>query len=103
MPPTDLALPFMAQIDLSSGRIEGAHSHVERRLDDMTGFYLEPAQGERLVYQVYNLETPEENCILLSCTTVIQPGKVGREYHMTKGHFHEVRDRAELYVGVRGA
>jgi glucose-6-phosphate isomerase, archaeal len=33
---------------------------------------------------------------------VIEPGTIGREYFMTKGHFHEVRDRAEIYVGLSG-
>jgi len=30
------------------------------------------------------------------------PGKVGSEYFMTKGHFHEKSDRAEFYWGVKG-
>jgi oxalate decarboxylase/phosphoglucose isomerase-like protein (cupin superfamily) len=29
-------------------------------------------------------------------------GKVGKEYFMTKGHFHMRPDRAEFYRGVRG-
>jgi len=32
----------------------------------------------------------------------IIPGKVGREYFMTKGHFHAQSDRAEFYWGVQG-
>jgi glucose-6-phosphate isomerase len=35
-------------------------------------------------------------------TTVIQPGKVGNEYFMTRGHFHAAADRAEYYWGVQG-
>jgi glucose-6-phosphate isomerase len=35
-------------------------------------------------------------------TTVIQPGKVGNEYFMTRGHFHANADRAEYYWGVQG-
>ncbi len=35
-------------------------------------------------------------------TTVIQPGKVGNEYFMTRGHFHATADRAEYYWGVQG-
>lgn len=30
------------------------------------------------------------------------PGKVGNEYFMTKGHFHQLRDRAEYYWGISG-
>ncbi len=35
-------------------------------------------------------------------TTIIQPGKVGNEYFMTRGHFHANADRAEYYWGVQG-
>lgn len=35
-------------------------------------------------------------------TTIIQPGKVGNEYFMTRGHFHANIDRTEYYWGVKG-
>lgn len=35
-------------------------------------------------------------------TSTIMPGKVGKEYFMTKGHFHSKSDRAEFYWGVQG-
>lgn len=35
-------------------------------------------------------------------TSTIIPGKVGKEYFMTKGHFHAHSDRAEFYWGVKG-
>lgn len=34
--------------------------------------------------------------------TRIVPGKVGREYFMTKGHFHANEDTAEFYWGIEG-
>lgn len=34
--------------------------------------------------------------------TKIYPGKIGDEYHMTRGHFHEMSDRAEYYWGIEG-
>jgi glucose-6-phosphate isomerase, archaeal len=34
--------------------------------------------------------------------TVLQPGKVGDEYFMTKGHFHKIRNRAEYYATQSG-
>jgi glucose-6-phosphate isomerase len=36
-------------------------------------------------------------------TTIIQPGVVGDEYFMTRGHFHATSDRAEYYWGVQGS
>jgi glucose-6-phosphate isomerase len=96
------ARPFTAKIDQASGKIDPAHSRIARRLAAMKGAYLEEPEGDALVYEVFNLEAPETNANILSCTTVLQPGKVGREYFMTKGHWHEIRDRAEVYVGVKG-
>jgi glucose-6-phosphate isomerase, archaeal len=98
----ELLQPFAAQIAEASGRIEPADSRIERRLSDMKGAFLEDPQDDAIVYEVFNLEVPETNANILSCTTVLRPGKVGREYFMTKGHFHEIRDRAEIYVGVSG-
>ena len=34
--------------------------------------------------------------------TYIHPGKVGDEYFMTKGHFHKIRNRAEIYICMEG-
>jgi glucose-6-phosphate isomerase, archaeal len=76
---------------------------VERRLSDMRELYLEPeAADDRLVYRVYGMPIPETTANVVSSTTVIQPGTVGHEYHMTKGHFHSVRDRSEVYLALSG-
>jgi glucose-6-phosphate isomerase len=98
----DLLQPFVAQIAQDSGQIVPADSRIERRLTDMPTMFLEAPEGDDVVYEVFNLEVPETNNNILSCTTVLRPGKVGREYFMTKGHFHTIRDRAEIYVGVSG-
>ena len=35
-------------------------------------------------------------------TSYLEPGKVGNEYFMTKGHFHAERDTAEFYWCING-
>lgn len=35
-------------------------------------------------------------------TTFIEPGRVGDEYFMTKGHHHAIRQRAEYYICTSG-
>ena len=96
--------PFTTRLDLGSGRLEPEGELVERRLSDMRGMYLEEndVEDDRVVYRVYGITVPATNANLLSSTTVIEPGRVGREYFMTKGHFHERRDRAEIYLGLAG-
>ena len=34
--------------------------------------------------------------------THINPGTVGNEYFMTKGHFHKIRNRSEIYCTLQG-
>jgi glucose-6-phosphate isomerase len=39
---------------------------------------------------------------LLFGITVLHPGRIGNEFYMTKGHFHAVRDTAEVYSTLQG-
>jgi glucose-6-phosphate isomerase len=102
--------PFASQVSFSTGVISPSGKVTDRRLSDMRGMYLDTAEydrimgqeGDRLVYQVYPVSLPEEPGQVLHCTTILHPGKVGDEYHMTKGHYHQLRDRAEVYLGLAG-
>lgn len=101
---TDAMLPFTTMLDLAAGAIEPERDLIERRLSEMRGMYLEEpdADDDRLVYRVSGVPVPETTDNVLSSTTVIEPGTVGREFFMTKGHFHELRGRAEIYIGLAG-
>jgi glucose-6-phosphate isomerase len=101
---SELMEPFTSIVDLRAGTIDPERDVVERRLSDMRGMYAEaPEDGDdRLVYRVFGIPVPATNGNVLSSTTVLEPGLVGREYFMTKGHFHEIRDRAEIYFSLRG-
>lgn len=96
--------PFTTLADLSSGELDPAREVVERRVGDMRDMYLEPddVDDERLLYRVNLIPVPATGDEVFCSTTVMEPGTVGREYHMTKGHFHEVRGRGEVYVGLAG-
>jgi glucose-6-phosphate isomerase, archaeal len=96
--------PFTTVLNLSSGRLDPELEVTERRLSDMEGMYLEVGEhdSDPLIYRVYGIPGSATMGNVLSSTTVIEPGTIGREYFMTKGHFHEVRDRAEIYLGLAG-
>jgi glucose-6-phosphate isomerase len=96
--------PFTTLLDLELGTLDPEREVVERRLTDLRGVYQEePAgAGDPVVYRVSAVPAPATGANLLCSTTVLKPGVVGREYHMTKGHFHELRDRAEVYLGLAG-
>ncbi|MCL4249485.1 MAG: cupin domain-containing protein [Anaerolineae bacterium] len=101
--------PFGAEFDLKSGVMQSAKHLIQRHLSDMRGMYADVAAENALleannpmIYEVYTSEVPEEAGQVLYCTTVIHPGRVGDEYFMTKGHFHSLRDRGEIYLGLSG-
>jgi glucose-6-phosphate isomerase len=57
---------------------------------------------DTLLYEVYEVKVPDEAGHLLVCTSITYPGRVGKEYFMTKGHFHETIDTAEVYNCLGG-
>ena len=60
--------------------------------------------GEEIIYEVQALFPVAEGIEggLFYGKTIIRPGKVGDEYYMTKGHFHQKADRGEFYWGIEG-
>ena len=101
--------PLVRQVRLSDGTIPDAETIQERRLRDLEGLFAEREAETRLldanplVYRVYDAAAlPQEDGQLRFSTTVIQSGRVGEEYFMTKGHYHARADRAELYYGLAG-
>jgi glucose-6-phosphate isomerase, archaeal len=96
--------PFTTMLDLGSGRLDPELEITERRLSDMAGMYLDDPDidNDPLIYRVYGIPVPATTGNVLGSTTVIEPGTINTEYFMTKGHFHEIRDRAEIYLGLAG-
>ncbi len=101
--------PFALALDLRSGALQPYTSRTQRHLSDMRGAFRDGAAledlvrgGDPLVYEVLQYDLPEETGQLICCTTVLYPGTVGAEYYMTKGHYHLVRETAEIYLGLSG-
>ena len=53
-------------------------------------------------YEVFEVPVPEDYGHLMYCISTLQPGLVGQEYFMTKGHYHSVPNTAEIYLCLRG-
>ena len=109
MSDSELMKPFGKDINLENGIIKDASNKWTRYLSDMKAMYQDQDAVEEmldsddpLVYEVYEISVPEENGQLIHCTSIIYPGKVGEEYYMTKGHYHERRDTAESYFCLSG-
>jgi len=96
------------KIYFEMARLERYEERVVRRASDMRGFYRNEEalermikEGDPVIYEVYVVSRNNEG-ELSYAITVLHPGKVGNEYFMTKGHYHSKRDRAELYIALKG-
>lgn len=98
-----LAIPFDIETGLSTAR-----ATTKRRLSAMKGMYADRAafdslaKSDPLVYEFIEMGLPESAAEVAFGTSIVYPGKVGDEYFMTKGHFHEILETAEVYYCLRG-
>ena len=97
-------------IDYSNGEIKGKNViHIKKYLKDLSNIFgdeeaFSKIDGDALIYEVQAILPVDEGLEggLFYGKTIIHPGKVGDEYYMTKGHFHQKLDRAEFYWGIEG-
>jgi glucose-6-phosphate isomerase, archaeal len=98
-------------VDLSTGELSGDQvQSTIRTVGDLKGIYRDERARQSLdpVTIVYRVQAflpvrEGEEGGLFWGTTFIQPGMVGDEYFMTKGHFHRDRKQSEYYVTVAGS
>ena len=103
-------LPFTFGVPLTGGRPTHYDAHTMRTLSAMNGQYADHAayaallaQGDVVVYEVYEIKRPEVAGELLHGISIVHPGRVGDEYFMTKGHFHAELATAEVYYCLQGS
>ncbi len=102
--------PFSVDLDLVEGAMLNPKNHLIRRASDMRGYYADEAaleelieaEGDPLHYEVFEVPVPLQYGHLMYCISKLQPGKVGEEYYMTKGHYHTVIETGEIYLCLRG-
>ncbi|MDR0352738.1 MAG: cupin domain-containing protein [Opitutaceae bacterium] len=113
-PPPPCPLASIARDDLfvrytlESARL-GNRPMAERRLADLRGCFADEAafeaalaRGNPLLYSVSSVEPASGDGQLHYGLGILQPGKIGAEYYMTKGHVHAHRPAAEIYIGLAG-
>ncbi|MEM0440205.1 MAG: glucose-6-phosphate isomerase family protein [Candidatus Caldarchaeum sp.] len=100
---------FSAKIDLHKRLIEPYTNHRIVKLSALKEYFSETHEVEKLlqtrgdfvVYEYYEKTFESGMGHVNFGLTVMYPGKVGREYFMTRGHFHE-KPAAEIYYGLEG-
>ena len=101
--------PFSFAIAFPGYKPTRVDHHIQRHLSDLKGQYLDQdaydalmANGDPLLYEVYEIKRPEKVGEILSGISIVHPGRVGDEFNMTKGHFHSILDTAEIYYCLHG-
>lgn len=99
---------FSLDLNLQNGFSSHAES-TKRYLSQMINMYYDTdavyktlRQEDPLIYEFYELGSPQLPGDLSFGTTILYPGKINTEYFMTKGHFHTILDTAEVYYGLSG-
>ncbi len=102
--PEDLSVIY----SLESARL-GNRPLTERYLSDLRGCFANEsaferalAMGNPLIYAVSAVEPAHGDGQLHYGLGILQPGRIGDEYFMTKGHYHTHRNAAEVYIGLSG-
>jgi len=96
-------------IDFKKGFIQPYTRKKEVRLSELKEYFSNTEEVEKillrgedpLIYEYYEYIYSEDTGNLNLGLTIIYPGKIGNEYYMTKGHFHE-KDAAEFYFCMKG-
>ena len=102
--------PASCLVDVTGGAMSGGTGRYEKRLRDLAGLY-EDAQafealtaetGDPVVYDVSDFRPSDMPGDMIFGVTRMSPGRVGREFFLTRGHIHAKADRPEVYYGQSG-
>ncbi len=103
--------PVKLQIDPAAGLLWGGDGRYEKRLGELDGvFQDDSAYAERvarrgadeLVYWVESNDSQHSAGGLITGLSVLEPGTIGDEFFMTRGHLHADADCGETYLCLRG-
>lgn len=102
-------LPISVQLDFATGIFEPALEVVNRKLSDLAAMFHDQTRVQSMlpgdnptIYEIRYYPFQTSNSDMALGVTRIFPGKIGDEYYMTKGHFHEAADQPEIYFCVHG-
>jgi len=102
--------PISVFYDVKEGTFSPYEKRVARRLGELGPMYCDQEaakalveSGDPLIYEIFYYSYPATLSDWGIGVSRIKPGKVGDEYHMTKGHFHERDDQPEVYFCTKGS
>ena len=104
-----ITVPSVHHLAPAEGHLSGRSHRYEKRLSELAGLYADEAAfaatlaaGDRVVYAVEDYRPSAAAGDLCFGVTHMQPGRIGAEFFMTRGHIHAVANRPETYRGEAG-
>ena len=102
--------PGVCTVDVATGLLRGATSRYTKTLRDLAGIYEDQAayrallatDGSRVAYEVTDYRPSADAGDMILGVTCMLPGRVGREFFLTRGHLHANPNRPEMYYGESG-
>ena len=102
--------PSAHLINSDTGAMSEASGRYIKRLRDLDGLYLDrtayqtalASSADTIVYTVNEKRPTQSIGDLIFGTTMMEPGRIGDEFYMTRGHIHACANRPEVYYGESG-
>lgn len=97
------------RVDPTGGALHGGTGQYQKLLSDLAGVYRDEdafaaqlAEGDRVMYHVGEYRRSDAAGDVIVGISTLLPGRVGREFTMTRGHLHRLADRTEMYYCLSG-
>ena len=102
--------PGIGFVDIQAGRLKGATNRYVKTFRDLEGLYADEerfsavlaSRGGEVAYEVTDYKPSDRSGDMIIGVTRMEPGKIGDEYYMTRGHIHARPNRPEMYYGESG-
>ena len=102
--------PRLCGVSVGTGLLENGDGHYRKTYRDLAGLYADAAafdailaeKGDQVAYEVTSYTAGKKTSDMIMGVTRMDPGKVGREYYLTRGHIHANADRPEIYHTLSG-
>ncbi|WP_127144358.1 glucose-6-phosphate isomerase [Pelagibacterium montanilacus] len=102
--------PRLCPVDLGTGLLGAGDGHYRKTFADLKGLYADEQafsailaeRADEVAYEVTSYTPGGAVSDLIVGVTRMEPGKVGNEYFLTRGHIHARANRPEVYYGQKG-
>jgi glucose-6-phosphate isomerase, archaeal len=102
--------PFLTFVNPETLQIQPNTSGYKKYFRELSGIYADETAYDRLAetfgnavaYRVDEARFSDQASDLITGISVLEPGKVGQEFFMTRGHLHQRADRPETYYCLAG-